>query len=97
MSREKSVITQEGLTKLDDCSNTENWEWQDEVWCRSQGMRILISAKTCYFFLVSGIEGNLAYLSPKIRLSKMCGCMPSQHAGVKIRELGRYRSHMDKL
>lgn len=47
------MIARECLNKLDDHRNTENWEWHDEVWCRSQGTRMLISVKHCYFFSVS--------------------------------------------
>ena len=39
------------------------------------------------YFLCLGIEGNLDCLSPRLRLRKMCGCMPSQHIGLKVREL----------
>lgn len=58
---------------------------------------MLISVKPCDFFECLVIEENLEHLSPRMRFSKTCGCMPSQHAGVKIRELYCHRSHMDKL
>lgn len=81
------MIARECLNKLDDRRNTENWEWHDEVWCRSQGTRMLISVKHCYFFQCLEIEGNLEYLSLRMRLTKICGCMPLQHTGLKIRKL----------